>query len=343
MAYAIAFGIALIVTYVITPAVKRLACRVGAMDNPNARKVHHGAVPRLGGLGIYIGFLASVLYSLPLSTEVIGLLMGSAVIIAVGVWDDICQIPAKVKLLGQILAAVVLVACGVRVDWILNPLGDYIYLSAFISVPLTILWVVGFTNMVNLIDGLDGLAAGVSSIAAVSVALIAYQMGQWNSVAITVAMAGAAIGFLQYNFNPAKIFMGDTGSMFLGYTLAAVSIMGVMKTAATVALVVPVIALGLPIMDTALAIVRRKLSGMPIFAPDRGHLHHRLLDSGLSQKQVVLLMYAITAFLGMIALLVVHLNVVFGVVVVGVVTAAGLWWARYLGMIAGGKCASEKH
>ena len=172
MAYAIAFGIALIVTYVITPAVKRLACRVGAMDNPNARKVHHGAVPRLGGLGIYIGFLASVLYSLPLSTEVIGLLMGSAVIIAVGIWDDICQIPAKVKLLGQILAAVVLVACGVRVDWILNPLGDYIYLSAFISVPLTILWVVGFTNMVNLIDGLDGLAAGVSSIAAVSVALI---------------------------------------------------------------------------------------------------------------------------------------------------------------------------
>ena len=343
MAYAIAFGIALIVTYVITPAVKRLACRVGAMDNPNARKVHHGAVPRLGGLGIYIGFLASVLYSLPLSTEVIGLLMGSAVIIAVGVWDDICQIPAKVKLLGQILVAVVLVACGVRVDWVLNPFGDYIYLSAFISVPLTILWVVGFTNMVNLIDGLDGLAAGVSSIAAVSVALIAYQMGQWNSVAITVAMAGAAIGFLQYNFNPAKIFMGDTGSMFLGYTLAAVSIMGVMKTAATVALVVPVIALGLPIMDTALAIVRRKLSGVPIFAPDRGHLHHRLLDSGLSQKQVVLLMYAITAFLGMIALLVVHLNVVFGAVVVGVVTAAGLWWARYLGMIAGGKCASEKH
>ena len=343
MAYVIAFGIALIVTYVITPAVKRLACRVGAMDNPNARKVHHGAVPRLGGLGIYIGFLASVLYSLPLSTEVVGLLMGSAVIIAVGVWDDICQIPAKVKLLGQVLAAVVLVACGVRVDWVLNPFGDYIYLSAFISVPLTILWVVGFTNMVNLIDGLDGLAAGVSSIAAVSVALIAYQMGQWNSVAITVAMAGAAIGFLQYNFNPAKIFMGDTGSMFLGYTLAAVSIMGVMKTAATVALVVPVIALGLPIMDTALAIVRRKLSGVPIFAPDRGHLHHRLLDSGLSQKQVVLLMYAITAFLGMIALLVVHLNVVFGAVVVGVVTAAGLWWARYLGMIAGGKCASEKH
>ena len=132
MAYVIAFGIALIVTYVITPAVKRLACRVGAMDNPNARKVHHGAVPRLGGLGIYIGFLASVLYSLPLSTEVVGLLMGSAVIIAVGVWDDICQIPAKVKLLGQILAAVVLVACGVRVDWVLNPFGDYIpYRSRF--------------------------------------------------------------------------------------------------------------------------------------------------------------------------------------------------------------------
>ena len=199
-------------TYVITPAVKRLACRVGAMDNPNARKVHHGAVPRLGGLGIYIGFLASVLYSLPLSTEVIGLLMGSAVIIAVGIWDDICQIPAKVKLLGQILAAVVLVACGVRVDWILNPLGDYIYLSAFISVPLTILWVVGFTNMVNLIDGLDGLAAGVSSIAAVSVALIAYQMEQRGDYGRD---GGRGNRFSAVQFQPREDFHGRYGQHVL--------------------------------------------------------------------------------------------------------------------------------
>ena len=333
MAYVIAFGIALIVTYVITPAVKCLACRVGAMDNPNARKVHHGAVPRLGGLGIYIGFLASVLYSLPLSTEVIGLLMGSAVIIAVGVWDDICQIPAKVKLLGQIFAAVVLVACGVRVDWVLNPFGDYIYLSAFISVPLTILWVVGFTNMVNLIDGLDGLAAGVSSIAAVSVALIAYQMGQWNSVAITVAMAGAAIGFLQYNFNPAKIFMGDTGSMFLGYTLAAVSIMGVMKTAATVALVVPVIALGLPIMDTAFAIMRRYSNGRPIFQPDKGHLHHRLLAMGMNQKQAVLLMYAITAVLGIAAVLWAEFDGFYAALIIAVIITAVAVGAKKIGIL----------
>lgn len=332
MAYFITFLIAVCVTYVLTPFVKKLAIRVGAVDNPNARKVHLQVVPRLGGLGMYVGFLAAVLYSLPLTPDVVGLLLGSAVIVAVGIWDDICQIPAKVKLAGQILAAVVLVLAGVRVDWLMNPLGEYIYLSAVLSVPLTILWVVGFTNMVNLIDGLDGLAAGVSSIAAISVALIAYQMGQWASVAIMLAMAGAAVGFLQYNFNPAKIFMGDTGSMFLGYTVAAVSIMGVMKTAATVALVVPVIALGLPIMDTALAILRRLWAGVPVFAPDRGHLHHRLLDKGLSHKQVVLMMYAITAFLGMLALLVVHLQPVPGICLVAAVVAAGVWWALRLGV-----------
>ncbi len=334
MAYLVAFGIALVITYAVTPSVKKLAVRVGAMDNPNARKVHHEVIPRLGGLGIYLGFLAAVLYSLPLTQDVIGLLVGASVIIAVGVWDDICQIPAKVKLAGQIVAAAILVGFGVQMEWLMNPFGErYIYLSNWISVPLTILWVVGFTNMVNLIDGLDGLAAGVSSIAAVSVALIAYQMGQEASALITVAMAGAALGFLQYNFNPARIFMGDTGSMFLGYVLAAVSIMGVMKTAATVALIVPMIALGLPIMDTALAIVRRYLRGVPIFSPDRGHLHHRLLDKGLSQKQVVLLMYAITAFLGMISLVVVHLNVVLGGLIVAVLVAVGLWWARNLGVV----------
>lgn len=328
------FIIALVVTYVLTPPVKWLAVRVGAMDNPDARKVHSQTVPRLGGLAIYLGFLASSIYGLPWTTEVRGFLAGATVLVIVGIWDDIRQISAKVKLAGQILAAAVLVAFGVHIDWLTNPFGDYIYLSNIISVPLTILWIVGFTNMVNLIDGLDGLAAGVASIAAISVSLIAYQMGQWVSAAITVAMAGAAVGFLQYNFNPAKIFMGDTGSMFLGYTLAAVSVMGVMKTAATVALVVPVIALGLPIMDTAFAIVRRYLSGVPIFAPDRGHLHHRLLDRGLTQRQVVLLMYAITTFLAMLALIVVHLDWLVGISVVVAVGAVGLWWSRKLGIFA---------
>lgn len=342
MAYIITFCIALATTYLLTPWIKKLAIRVGAMDNPDARKIHHETVPRLGGLGIYIGFLLSVFYSVELTQEVVGLLVGSAVIVGVGIWDDICQIPAKVKLAGQILAAMVLVAFGVQVDWLMSPTGNYIYLSNILSVPLTILWIVGFTNMVNLIDGLDGLAAGISSIAAISVSLIAYQMGQWSSAAITVAMAGAAVGFLQYNFNPAKIFMGDTGSMFLGYTLAAVSVMGVMKTAATVALVVPVIALGLPIMDTSMAIVRRYLRGVPIFSPDREHLHHRLLDRGLSQKQVVLMMYAITAFLGMMALLVVHMNIAFGIAAVGGIILAGLWWLWRLGVLQEAKRARHE-
>lgn len=333
MAYIVTFLIALVVTYLVTPGVKRFAVHAGAMDNPDARKVHRQMIPRLGGLGIYIGFLVSVFYNIPLTSEVIGLLLGATVIVAVGVWDDICQIPAKVKLAGQVLAAFVLVACGIQVDWLMNPFGDYIYLSNWISVPLTIFWVVGFTNMVNLIDGLDGLAAGVASIAAISVSLIAYQMGQWVCAAITVAMAGAAVGFLQHNFNPARIFMGDTGSMFLGYILAAVSVMGVMKTAATVSLIVPVIALGLPIMDTAMAIVRRYIRGVPIFSPDKDHLHHRLLEHGLSQKQVVLMMYAITAFLAILALLVVRLNWMVGSTMVAITVGIGIWWARKLGVL----------
>ena len=325
--------------------VKRLAIRIGAVDHPDARKIHHGLIPRLGGLAIYIGFMTAVISTVGLQTEIVGLVSGATVLVIIGIMDDMWSLPAKVKLVGQILAASVpVIGFGIRIDWLDLPFVGYMFFSSVVSVPLTIFWIVGFINMLNLIDGLDGLAAGIASIASVAIFLLAFQMGQWVCAAAMVAMAGAALAFLQYNFNPAKIFMGDTGSMFLGYVIATVSVMGVMKSAATVVLIVPVIALGVPIMDTALAIVRRKLCGVPVFAPDKCHLHHRLLALGLSQKQVVLIMYALTAFFSCIALLIIHLNIVLGIVILAAIFAAFLLWAKKLGvMTEGPQTASRRN
>lgn len=331
--YFVPFVIALVISYALTPSVKKLAIKVGAVDEPNARKVHTHVIPRLGGLAIFIGFMAAVLFCIPISHELLGLLLGCTAIVALGIWDDICNIPAKVKLVGQILAACIPVAFGIQIEWLTNPFGTLIVLPEIIAIPVTIFWIVGFTNTVNLIDGLDGLAAGVSFIASIFMFLMAYKMNQYLPAMIIVAMAGAALGFLQYNFNPAKIFMGDTGSMLLGYTMSVVAVLGLVKTAATVALVVPVIALGLPILDTLFAIVRRRMSGVPIFQPDKGHLHHRLLALGLTQKQAVLLMYFVSLILGLVALFVASVNYKTGIVTVLVVLAVIIYSAKRIGIL----------
>lgn len=333
-AYAFTFLVALAVTFVLTPLVKRFAIRIGAVDHPNARKVHHGLIPRLGGLAIYAGFMAAIIFTVGFSYELVGLMAGATLLGLVGIADDVWSLPAKVKLLGQIAAAAVfVVGFDVRIDWLDIPFWEVLYFSPWVSVPLTIFWIVGFVNTVNLIDGLDGLAAGIAAIASFAIFLLALQMGQWVCAAAMVAMAGSALAFLQYNFNPAKIFMGDTGSMFLGYVIAAVSVMGAMKTAAIAVLIVPLVALAVPIMDTTLAIIRRKKSGVPVFSPDKRHLHHRLLAKGLNQKQVVLIMYALTAFFSCIALLVIHMNLILGILILAAVLIAFLLWARKLGVM----------
>ena len=331
--YFVPFVIALVISYALTPSVKKLAIKVGAVDKPNARKVHTHVIPRLGGLAIYIGFMAAVMFCMPVNHELLGLLLGCTAIVALGIWDDICNIPAKVKLVGQILAAAIPVAFGIQIEWLTNPFGTLIVLPEIIAVPITIFWIIGFTNTVNLIDGLDGLAAGVSFIASISMFLMAYKMNQYLPAMIIVAMAGAALGFLQYNFNPAKIFMGDTGSMLLDYTMSVAAVLGLVKTAATVALVVPVIALGVPILDTLFAIIRRKMSGVPIFQPDKGHLHHRLLALGLTQKQVVLIMYLVSLILGVVALFVASVNYKTGIVTVLVVLAIIIYSAKRIGIL----------
>ena len=333
-AYAFTFLVALAVTFVLTPVVKNFAIRIGAVDKPDARKVHHGLVPRLGGLAIYAGFMVSAITTIGFTYEMVGIMAGATFLIIVGVADDVVSLRPKVKLLGQIIAAAIpVVIFNINIDWINVPWHGIVYLPAVISIPLTIFWIIGFINTVNLIDGLDGLAAGIATIASIAIALLAFQMGQWTAAAAMVAMTGACLAFLQYNFNPAKIFMGDTGSMFLGYIIAAVSVMGSMKTAAAAVLIVPLVALAVPITDTLLAIVRRKSSGVPIFSPDKNHLHHRLLAKGLNQKQVVLIMYALTAFFSCIALVVIHLSLWAGIAIVAAALILFILWARKLGVM----------
>lgn len=339
--YIVAFTIALAVAYFLTPRVKDFAIKVGALDAPDDRKVHTRPIPRMGGLAIYAAFVLAILASMYVSREIMGLLVGGTVILIVGIIDDLKPLPARVKLLGQIVAAAVLVMFDIRIEWLTNPFGEMLYIE-YLSIPFTILWVVGLTNTVNLIDGLDGLAAGVSTIASVTILLVALQQNFWTVTVLTAALAGSALGFLQHNFNPAKIFMGDTGSMFLGYMLAAISILGTVKSAATIALIVPIVALGLPILDTAFAIIRRYMSGRPIFKPDKGHLHHRLLEMGLTQKQAVLLMYVISGCLGLSAIALTEVNKSFGAFIIVALLGIAFIGARKIGVLKATK-SIESH
>lgn len=278
--------------------------------------------------------MVSVIATIGFTYEMVGIMVGATFLIAVGIADDVYSLPPKVKLLGQIIAAAIpVVIFNINIEWIDVPRLGIVYLPEIISLPLTIFWIIGFVNTVNLIDGLDGLAAGIATIASIAIALLAFQMGQWVAAAAMIAMTGACLAFLQYNFNPAKIFMGDTGSMFLGYIISAVSVMGSMKTVATAVLIVPLLALTVPITDTLLAIVRRKSSGVPIFSPDKNHLHHRLLAKGLNQKQVVLVMYALTAFFSCTALIVIHLSLWIGIAIVAIALVLFVLWARKLGVM----------
>lgn len=331
-AYGFPFLLAMFVSFVLTPYIKKLAFKIGAIDKPDSRRVHTRIMPRLGGLAIYIGFLLAAIASLELTKDIVGILLGGTIIVIVGVLDDKYQLAAKVKLLGQILAACVLVAFGIQIEWVNNPFGGYFYLEYF-SIPITVFWIVSFTNVVNLIDGLDGLAAGVGAIASLTVGLVAWQFGYYHIAVLSAALCGSIIGFLRYNFNPASIFMGDTGSMFIGYTMAAISVYGAVKTAATIALFVPAIALGLPIMDTAFAILRRYSNGRPIFSPDKGHLHHRLLDRGFNQKEAVLLMYGITAALCIGAVLWAEFDGFYAALIIAAIITAVAVGAKKIGIL----------
>jgi UDP-GlcNAc:undecaprenyl-phosphate GlcNAc-1-phosphate transferase len=296
---------ALVMSFAATPVVKSFAHKVGAIDVPkDDRRVHDHPIPRLGGLAVFLGFLLSVVLFADITKQIQGVLIGSVVVVIAGVIDDIVPLKAWIKLCMQIIAALIAVLHGVVIEILSNPnlLSNNSYLNlGFLAVPLTVIWIVAITNSVNLIDGLDGLAVGVSGIGSATMLVIALLVAEGNVAIIMAALAGACIGFMPYNINPAKIFAGDTGALLLGYVLATMSVIGLFKVYAIISFAVPFLVLALPLFDTIFAFSRRILKGQNPMAPDRGHVHHRLIDMGLTQKQAVAILYCISTVLGLSA------------------------------------------
>lgn len=324
---AAAMGVALIVALILTPVVKSLAQKVGAVDVPkDNRRMHDHPIPRMGGLAIFFGFMASTLFFVEMTPQIRGMLLGAVIIVVLGIFDDIYALKASFKFVIQIVAALVAVMSGNVIEIISNPnvFSSNLYWDlGWLAYPATVIWIVAITNAVNLIDGLDGLACGVSTISSMTMLVIALTVAEPDTALLMAALAGACIGFLPYNLNPAKIFMGDTGSTFLGFILATVSIDGLFKSYAIISFAVPFLMLGLPIFDTCFAIFRRVSHGQSPMAPDRGHIHHRLIDMGFSQKQAVAVLYIISAILGLSAVVLTTTNVLKAMLFLLALCAAG--------------------
>lgn len=309
--YILPFFIAVVTSLIMTPLVRKLAFKIGAVDVPkDDRRVHNKPMPLIGGLAIYIAVVFSSVFFLPIDKSLISIIAGGTIILISGIIDDIKGLSPKLKLIFQVSAGIILILGDVKVNFITNPFSNNNMLLdlKWFSIPITLFWVVGITNTLNLIDGLDGLSAGVAMISSISLMLVAGKFHNAGVIILSAIVAGACLGFLPYNFNPAKIFMGDTGSLFLGFMLAAISIEGVMKSVATIAIIVPILILGVPIFDTTFAIFRRLLSGQSIMSADKGHLHHRLLNRGYSQRKTVLILYGISAIFGSFAVIIAKAN-----------------------------------
>jgi len=343
--YILAFGVSLVLVLLLTPVARRLAVWLGAIDMPHDRKVHENPTPTLGGVAILLAVIISLLlckvlvsYSSALarpqgmvdalsSYQLLGIILAATFIAVLGAYDDMRRLSPWMKLLVQTMAALVLVSFGVEVSTIALPRGNVLDLTAspILSILLTIVWMVAFTNIINLIDGLDGLAAGIAFISAVAFFFYGSRVGAdpntLQAMVISAAVGGACLGFLRYNFNPASIFMGDSGAQFLGFILGAISIQGILKRTAVATLFTPIIILAVPIIDTGLAIFRRARKGRPFHYADKEHIHHRLLYIGHTQRQAVLIIYLWTAVLTGIAL---SLEFVASKTVVLILLAVGL-------------------
>ncbi|SDM70440.1 glycosyltransferase family 4 protein [Bacillus sp. OK048] len=305
-----------IVSILITPLIKKLAFIIGATDKPNHRKVHQSMMPRLGGLAIFISFIIGIMILQPISPALLAILLGSLIIIITGICDDLFELSAKYKLIGQLAAAFTVVFLGdLQVVFINLPFGGHLELG-YLSIPFTILWIVGITNAINLIDGLDGLAAGVSSIALVTISGMALIQGNLFVVAVGTIVLMGTLGFLFYNFHPASIFMGDTGALFLGFIISVLSLLGY-KNVTFISFIIPVIILGVPISDTFFAIMRRIINHQPLSAPDKSHLHHCLLRLGYSHRQTVLMIYAMASLFGLVAVIYSQARIGVSVILIG--------------------------
>lgn len=296
-----AFALALVVVLVLTPFVRRLAWRIGAIDEPRERGLHQFPTPRLGGLAVIAGVLAAGLIWLPHDQQSRGILLGALAIVAVGAIDDLVELPAFAKLAGQVGAAIIPVVSGVRVETMTIPFLGHIDLG-HLSYVLTVIGIVAVINMVNFIDGVDGLAAGVCTIAALTFAIIALSLDRTAAGVLAMLTAGAALGYLPHGFHPASIFLGDSGSNLLGYLLATIAVQGALKTNAVIALVFPLVILALPILDSSFVIAKRMKYGKPVYLADSWHLHHRLANIGFSPRKTTLYLYAWTVTLAALAL-----------------------------------------
>lgn len=291
---------AMLLAYASTPIVRVLAFKIGAVDVPlDNRRIHKKPIPRIGGLAIYLSFTVTTLLFCDFSKELVAIWIGGAILVILGILDDIYRLNAWLKLAVQLAVSGFAVWNGCIIDHI-NLGGVYIHLG-YLSIPLTIFWIAGLTNAINFIDGLDGLACGVSAISSLSMLVVVLLQGDILSTIVCGILFGSCLGFLPFNFNPARIFMGDTGALFLGYTLAVLSVHGVFKLHAVLSFIVPLMIFALPIIDAAFAIIRRLIAGKSPFAADRGHIHHRLIDMGFTQKESVKILYAICGILGLVA------------------------------------------
>lgn len=298
----IAFVIAFLTTVIVTPLIIKITTKYKIVDEPNHRKIHQGCKPSMGGLAVFIGAAAGFLYLQPVDPHMNGIIIGAIIMLITGILDDIFNLKPIYKLFGQTTAAIVVVASGLVIDKLTIPFVGTIYFDYF-GIIITILWIVGASNAINLIDGLDGLAAGISAIALTSILVMAMFDGSIIVAMLTVILIGSCTGFLFFNFHPAKIFMGDTGALFLGYAIAIVSMLGLFKNVAFFSFIVPIVVIGIPIFDTTLAIIRRLVNKKGIAVADKEHIHYRLMKMGYSHKTTVLILYAFSFLFGCAAII----------------------------------------
>lgn len=341
--------ISIIISFILTPLVIKFANKFGYVDIPkDGRRVHQKPMPRIGGIAIilsmFVGFIVYNLFtngidSITLNSSFTGYILGAIIIFTMGILDDMYNLRARNKFVFQLAAAIVVCCFGIVIDTAKIPFihTDLIDLGIF-SIPVTLMWIIGITNSVNLIDGLDGLAAGIASISSLALLVIfVATSASLEAIVITAVMFGSTLGFLPYNFNPAKTFMGDVGSNFLGYTLAVVSMLGLAKGYTIIAIVAPLLILGVPIFDTLFAMVRRFIAGKPLLSPDGAHIHHRLLKKGFNQKQAVIILYSITSILSICAVLIISADLFKFVLLVLAIISFGI-----LGVITTSKFKHDK-
>ncbi|MCP3028084.1 glycosyltransferase family 4 protein [Halobacillus sp. A5] len=311
-----AFLFCFIIAVCMTPFIIKLSKYVGAVDHPDIRKVHTKKMPRLGGAAIFFSVVLGFLFFIPNHSYAVPLLIGGVIIAATGIFDDILNLPPLYKLFGQSMAAAVVISSGVKIEFVNLPFGAPVEFG-FLSIPITLFWIIGITNAINLVDGLDGLAAGISSIALLTITSMAVMMGNQFVVIVGLLVLGATLGFLVYNFYPAKIFMGDTGAMFLGFMISVLALLG-FKNVTLFSFVIPILILGVPISDTLITVIRRKLQNQPIMKPDFAHLHHNLLKLGCSHPQTVIIIYTLSALFSLAAVLFSQATLINSLVVVSI-------------------------